>query len=648
MKPFKTASLLALAVGLGPLLASASGAQAQNAAPRDPMRADAAAQIDVPVQTGTAPVPPSDAPMSVPLKTTNYPVPEGAIFVAPNGKAANDGKTPDAPTTVQRAVETAPVGATIVFRGGIYRGVDNVRIAKKLTLQAYPNEKPWLWGSIPVQGFTRDDNAARVPVWRHDAWPHSFPFTWGREYLDPAYPMAGLLDMVWVGDKYLSQVGALDQMGPGQFFVDAQNKRLYLGDDPTGKTVEATAHRRAFTLQTVDKTALAAAPPHIQARAATFDTNSDPSGTQIRGLGFARYADFAGQMSAPGLVIEDCTFAWNGQLGLSLSMHVDQIRGVPPRGMIVRGNTFMCNGRTGFHASHIFGATVENNTFAYNNVERFRAAWDAAGLKIVYTPNLILRRNLAERNYATGLWLDISVDNAVVTHNLVRHNQGIGIFFEISRGAIIAYNIAHDNGAGIQISNASRARVWNNTLVNNNTAFFVQQWKRLNTDPWTIAGIRPGAQYLTRDNEFVNNLVAIIGKKVTWPLVVISGDGGGSSDKMSRMEGNRYFVGPGADVPAFARWAAEGTPEGPILTLADFQRETGLDVGAIDQSPAIFVDAANGDFRLAGGTLAEEGAALPLELTQVSKAEDALPTPNPELAGARWFPASVGAGIGAN
>jgi hypothetical protein len=162
--------------------------------------------------------------------------------------------------------------------------------------------------------------------------------------IDPKYPLAGERDMVWIGDRYLTQVGALDQMAPGNFFVDAEAKRLYIGDDPAGQTVEVTAHKRALVLHTVDKGALATASAGVRDFTRTINVDADPSGTVIRGLGFARYAD---------------------------------------HGMIL----------------------------------------GAAGVR-----------------------------------NLVRHNGGIGIFFEISRGAIIAFNVCHDNGAGVQLSPRQRRR----------------------------------------------------------------------------------------------------------------------------------------------------------------------------------------------
>ena len=52
-----------------------------------------------------------------------------------------------------------------------------------------------------------------------------------------------------------------------------------------------------------------------------------------------------------------------------------------------------------------------------------------------------------ERNYATGLWLDISVDNALVTHNLVRRNGGIGIFFESQFARLMHRNYTKRNNA---------------------------------------------------------------------------------------------------------------------------------------------------------------------------------------------------------
>jgi nitrous oxidase accessory protein NosD len=162
-------------------------------------------------------------------------------------------------------------------------------------------------------------------------------------------------------------------------------------------------------------------------------------------------------------VIEDSTFAWNGQRGMS-------IHDAP--NARIRGNVFAGNSRVGLRASRTRRLRVENNLFAWNNVDRWRMAWDAGGVKITnmaYGPKdgLMFRGNVAENNFSTGVWLDIDVNDAVVVHNIARRNQAIGLFFEISDTAIIAFNVSYENGMGVMISNARNARVWNNTLVNN-------------------------------------------------------------------------------------------------------------------------------------------------------------------------------------
>jgi len=60
-------------------------------------------------------------------------------------------------------------GATIVFRGGIYRNTNNAGIRKKLTLQPYPYEKPGSRQRI-VTGWV-----ANGTIWHKDGWTYSFP-----------------------------------------------------------------------------------------------------------------------------------------------------------------------------------------------------------------------------------------------------------------------------------------------------------------------------------------------------------------------------------------------------------------------------------------------------------------------------------------
>jgi hypothetical protein len=112
---------------------------------------------------------PNVANAAVKIKNTNYPYPNNAYFVSPNGKNNNSGKSPRSPIPVEKAIALAPRGATIVFRGGTYRDVNANKITKKLTLQAFPREKPLLKGSTIVQGWVADGS-----TWRKDGWTYSF------------------------------------------------------------------------------------------------------------------------------------------------------------------------------------------------------------------------------------------------------------------------------------------------------------------------------------------------------------------------------------------------------------------------------------------------------------------------------------------
>ena len=265
---------------------------------------------------------------AVKIKDTNYGIPNNAYFVSPKGKDNNSGKSPGSPLTVERAIAVAPPGSTIVFRGGVYRDVD-AKITKKLTLQAYPREKPLLKGSTIVEGWVADGR-----TWRKDGWNHSFPQNMGNVYIDPKYPLAGHRDMVYVNGESLKQVGNKANVKPGTFYVDGRNNKLYIGSNPAGKTVEATTKEMAFGLLSTRQ--------------------FSASGTKIRGLGFAHYAEDAVEiMKTNNVTLENNTFVWNGLRGASFRESSDAI---------VRGNIFSYNGMHGVRAGKSSRFLIEGNT----------------------------------------------------------------------------------------------------------------------------------------------------------------------------------------------------------------------------------------------------------------------------------------------
>jgi len=79
----------------------------------------------------------------------SYAVPADAAhiyFVAPDGKADSVGGGPDAPTTLESAVDRATTADAIVMRGGMYR-TGNLKLNQGITMQPYEGERPVLNGT---------------------------------------------------------------------------------------------------------------------------------------------------------------------------------------------------------------------------------------------------------------------------------------------------------------------------------------------------------------------------------------------------------------------------------------------------------------------------------------------------------------------
>lgn len=89
------------------------------------------------------------------INDTNYSVPSSAHFVSPSGKDGNRGTQASPWRTLEKALNSAPSGSTIVLRGGTYHEGD-LRLTKKLTLQPYRQERVWL------DGGQRFDQALRA------------------------------------------------------------------------------------------------------------------------------------------------------------------------------------------------------------------------------------------------------------------------------------------------------------------------------------------------------------------------------------------------------------------------------------------------------------------------------------------------------
>jgi len=491
-------------------------------------------------------------------------VPVDAVHVAPDGRPGAAGSAAD-PLPLDRALAQAAAGGTVVVHDGVYR-VAGLALGRRVDLRAAPGADPVLAGSDVVSEWRRDGGR-----WVHDGWTPSFPHKLGPQYLDQDNQVAGLRDMVFVNGRPLRQVTSAAGVVAGTFYVDAAADRLHIGDDPTGKTVEAAARESAMFV------------------------GQDAGGSSIRGLTFRHYAENALGVGAENVTLEGNRFIDNAGLGAAVNA---------PRG-VVRGNEFSRNGRTGLGVKQADGLLLEGNVISENNAAGYRREWDAAGVKIIRSRDVRVLDNCVTGNDAHAVWLDVAVGDAVVLRNHVQGNALFGIFFEISSGALIADNLLVDNAVGLGVALSTDVQLVNNTVVGGNSAILV---KETNRQP---QGHDDGATFDTARVVVRNNLLS--GQVGGTVVKAERQDCGDRSPMFAAIDHNGYHrVGGRPDrvvdyVPGMA-----GACSTQFRSLENFQRATGHEQnGAEIDAPALFRDPQRGDYRLLPGTPGEgAGAAL--------------------------------------
>lgn len=400
-------------------------------------------------------------PAQVPLAATNYSVPTpvagslAVIYVSPNGATTGSGSTAGAPVSLDRAVAimkadtNAAVRYVVVFRGGTYYdppalvfGTETGKgqIDHPFTLQAYAGEKPWLVGAQIVTAWTSTtvNGSAR---WWMNAQPSGsnflFPPSADSNVVDPASnPWADDREMIFVNGEPLVQVGfeKLNTLAANQFCVDRTNKRIYIAQSPSNKTLEVTSVGTGILMNKPD--------------------------SAIKGIGLRGFAVASIEANSAGSLVERCTITWNGKMGV----------GMWGNNQILRANRITSNGQTGCFVGRgtPIGTLVEANRIDYNNVEKYNRSWAAAGLKVNWLTNGTFRDNWFDNNDCYGLWIDSDADGNLIYRNVATNNINSGIFYEISGSGTIAFNLVAGNSfTGIYGSDAQNVRVYNNTLVNN-------------------------------------------------------------------------------------------------------------------------------------------------------------------------------------
>ena len=95
-------------------------------------------------------------------------------------------------------------------------------------------------------------------------------------------------------------------------------------------------------------------------------------------------------------------------------------------------------------------------------------------------------------NDCRGPWADINAHDALIEHNLIENNFAEGIFYEISRDAVIRHNQVYGNGlrgkgwywdGGITVASSSNVEIHNNRLSGNYNGITGTQQDRPDSTP---------------------------------------------------------------------------------------------------------------------------------------------------------------------
>jgi parallel beta-helix repeat protein len=177
---------------------------------------------------------------------------------------------------------------------------------------------------------------------------------------------------------------------------------------------------------------------------------------------------------ASGWLLRNISSLHNGWAGLLLA-----------DGMRILGGHFNDNDQLGIGGNEATGivldgldddpATFDGPELARNHHLHASCDWESAGMKWDFG-QVTIRNAYVHDNDCKGLWAGINVHDTLIEHNLIRGNRDEGIFYEISREAVIRNNRVYGNGlggsgwywaGGITVASSSDVEVYGNRLSGN-------------------------------------------------------------------------------------------------------------------------------------------------------------------------------------
>jgi len=402
-------------------------------------------------------------------------VPGKIYYVSPDADVNADGLSIETPTTIEVAISKVVSGDAIVMRGGVYR-TGNLTFNQGITIQPYRDEQPVLNGTLIAADWSKTADGAWVTKWDY-LFPGAPESWWNRQHEEKFTPLHRFNnDGIFVDGKFLESVASKKDVVEGTYFVDYNTKEIYIGTDPTGKTVEITAFRKAIMRTIAD----------------VHGKKSDGRGPVIKGLIITQYPDtmvhidgyYPQKVSSEtehgkdviGTVFENCTFSKCFRIGVFAIGD----------SMVMRNCKIIDTNTEGLYLVASSDVLLERNIFANNNIERWTGFYPSSVKIFNQTHRVVCRNNLIiDQPNSNGLWYDVGNRDGVFVNNWVENIGNVqkfkekeqiwsnfsGFFYEISSHAICAGNVFLNCEQGAFVLNSANVQLWNNTFVNSTASF---------------------------------------------------------------------------------------------------------------------------------------------------------------------------------
>ena len=276
--------------------------------------------------------------------------------------------------------------------------------------------------------------------------------------------------------------------------------QLVVDTHPAGTTylVEAGTHLRNFSVQPRPGDTFCGEPGAVLdgGRSLKSAFSGGASGVTVDSVTVRDYAsDRQGAAIQPeshavGWVVRNVSALHNGWAGL-----------LAADGMQVLGGHYNDNDQLGIGGNAATGivldgldgdpSTFDGPELARNHTLHASCDFEAGGMKWD-VGQVTIRNAYVHDNDCKGLWADMNAHDALIEHNLIEDNFAEGIFYEISRNAVIRHNEVVGNGrraagwywdGGITVAASSSVEIYGNRLSGNFNGITGTQQDRPDSTP---------------------------------------------------------------------------------------------------------------------------------------------------------------------